>query len=218
MTLLQHVYALKNLLAHGAPSDDFSYSDRLIAHFLEVARARLIEEKIDKYHYISEQTLQSLCLTLAKSQFHNCCDGPQSDCLVLKSTTQVPKFLNSRWGSFMKVMDLEGRVIPDFNLTQNRFSEFALIQPETGWFMHDNYLYIVNNSFLEKVLLNALFDSPAEISDLNCPTSGDNCPDYLDTEFPIDPDLVDPMYRLAMTFLIESIKLPKDEEQNASDG
>ena len=114
MTLLEHVYAVKNLLAHGPAPDDFSYSNRLIAHFLKVARARLIQNKADKYSFISEQSYQSLCINLTKSNFHNCCEAPDSECQVLKSTIEIPRFLNSRMGNFLKVMDLEGRVIEEY--------------------------------------------------------------------------------------------------------
>lgn len=95
-SLLEHVYAVKGILSHGPSSDDFSFSDRLIAHFLQVARARLVEQKIDKYHFISEQTYQDWCVDLELSNFHNCCTGPNLDCKVLRSTIEVPKFLNSR--------------------------------------------------------------------------------------------------------------------------
>lgn len=133
MTLNVHVYAIKNLLSHGPVSDDFSYSNRLIAHFLQVSRANLIEKKADKYHFISDQSYQSLCVSLELSSFHNCCDKPDQDCKILKSTTPIPKFLNSRWGNFLKVLDLSGRVIPEYNLTQNRYSKYSLVgPPKTG--------------------------------------------------------------------------------------
>lgn len=96
MTALEHIYAIKNILSHGPTSDDFSYSDRLILHFLQVSRGILVEQKIDKYYYISEQTYQDWCATLELSSFHDCCNGPDLDCKVLKSTLPLPKFLNSR--------------------------------------------------------------------------------------------------------------------------
>jgi hypothetical protein len=217
MTLRQHVYAIANLLSQGPVSDDFSYSDRLIAHFLQVARARLLEQKADKYHYISEQSYQSLCLDLQLSSFHNCCDTAANDCKVLKSVTTVPKFLNSRWGNFLKVMDLSGEVIPEFGNTQSKYSVYALVTPTTGWFMHDNYLYVLNNKHLSKILLNALFDDPNEIHQFNCPTSGETCTEFMSEEFPIDSDLIDPMYRLTLEFLLQSRGLPIDTENNAKD-
>lgn len=97
MKLIEHIYAIKNLLAHGTASDDFSLSDRLIAHFLQVTRSRLIEQKIDKYYYISEQSYQDLCVDLTLATFHECCGTEEyDDCKIMKSTIQIPKFLNSR--------------------------------------------------------------------------------------------------------------------------
>lgn len=97
MKLIQHIYAIKNLLAHGPASDDFTLSDRLISHYLQVARARLIEQKIDRYYYISEQSYQDLCVDLALSTFHECCGTEEyDDCKIMKSIINIPKFLNSR--------------------------------------------------------------------------------------------------------------------------
>lgn len=218
MTLLQHVYAIKNLLSQGPVSDDFSYSNRLIAHFLQIARSKLLEDKANKYHFISEQSYQSLCLDLELSNFHNCCDTPDNDCKVLKSTTDIPKFLNSRWGNFLKVMDMSGEVIPEYNNTQSKYSVYALVQPTTGWFMHDNRLYVLNNKHLRKILLNALFDDPNQIHQLNCPTSGDNnCTDFMGEEFPVDSDLINDMYKMTLGFLLQSRQLPIDTENNAKD-
>lgn len=217
MNLIHHVSAVKNLIARGIPSDDFAFSDRLIAHFLGITRAKLIEQKIDKYHFISEQSYQSLCVSLEKSNFHNCCQEGDNDCQILKSVDEIPKFLNSRWGNFLKVMDLEGRVIPEISLTQSRFAEYALAPRIAGWFMHDNHIYVVHNKVIETILLNALFDDPAQIHELNCPTTGENCNDFMSEQFPIDPDLTDAMYKLTLEYLLKSYQLPNDIENNAKD-
>lgn len=217
MTLLEHVYAVKTVLAHGPAPAEFSFSDRLIAHYLEVARAKLVERKIDKYHFISEQTYQDWCVDLALSNFHDCCTGPSLDCKVLRSTIQVPKFLNSRWGNFLKVMDLSGRVLPEIRPTQNRLSQYAIVPLQEGWFMHNNYIFVVNSKVLEKILVNGLFNSPQEIHDLNCPSNNNNCPDFMDEVFPIDSDLVDDMYKITIENLMRSLSIPQDVENNRKD-
>lgn len=96
MKLIEHVYALRNILEQGVASSDAAYSLRLLAHFLNVSRSLLIEQKADKYHYISEQSFQSLCVPLEESSFHNCCNGPTTKCKILRSTTTLPKFLTTR--------------------------------------------------------------------------------------------------------------------------
>lgn len=83
--------------------------------------------------------------------------------------------------------------------------------------MHDNHLYVLNNKHLTKILLNALFDDPNEIHQLNCPTSDTACTEFMSEEFPVDSDLIDPMYRLTLEFLLQSRGLPIDTENNAKD-
>lgn len=115
-------------------------------------------------------------------------------------------------------MDLSGRVIPEFTQTQNRYAVYALNQPKTGWFLHDNHLYIVNNKVLDTVLLNALFDNPDDIHQENCATNSDgSCEDFMSQQFPIDSDLIDDMYKMTFETLVKSRMLPIDIENNAKD-
>lgn len=116
-------------------------------------------------------------------------------------------------------MDLSGYVIPELNMTQNRHSKYALAKPGTGWFMHNNHLYLLNATKIVKVLLNALYDNPEDIYTINCPGGhGANCcADYFSEEFPIDSDLVDPMYRLTIELLMQGMRMPIDTENNAKD-
>lgn len=221
MTLAQHIYAVKNILANGPTSDDTPFSERLVAHFLQITRAYLLERKADKYRYISDQSFQSVCLDLELGSFHNCCDLPDLECKVLKSTIKLPKLLNSKWGNFLKVMDLTGNIIPEFNITNNKFSKYGVLTHTNGtlgWFLHDGYIYIINNKILEKILVNALFTSSTEIQEINCANgTANNCNDYGAEEFPIDADLIDPMYKATIEYLVQSTRLPNDSENNARD-
>lgn len=217
MTLKEHVFAIRNLISKGPSSDDASYSMRFIAHLLNVARAILTEQKADKYSYISEQSFQSLCVNLELSTFHNCCTLDTVDCKVLKSVDPIPKFLNARWGDFAKVMTLVGEVLPKTTPTVNHYSAYTVTNnpPKTGWFIHDNHLYIINNKYLQMVLLNSLFDDPVQISTLNCAaTSTNNCPDWYDNEYPIDPDLVAPAYKLVLDNIYRTYGAPPQDTTN----
>lgn len=218
MKLIEHVYAIKNILSHGVPSEDFSFSNRLISHLLQSSRARLIKQKTDKYNFISDQSNQSLCVTLALSDYHDCCDVASFGCQILESVSDIPKFLTSRWGNLISVTTLDGVVIPEITVTQNKFAKYGLTKPTstTGWFMRNNKIFILNNIYLEKILLNAIFDNPDTIYSLNCNTStSSTCGDFMDQEFPVDSDLVDPMYRLTIELLIQSMKLPIDYEADS---
>lgn len=216
MKTQEHIYAIKNLMSHGMISDDFSYSNSLILHFLEVARAKLIEEKANKYFFISEQSFQSLCIDMEKGSFHNCCSGPEENCL-LKSKEELPKTISVRFGTFIKVMDLYGNVISQGSPTLNKYFKFSITGKKAPmWFIHDNRLYILNNNSLDKVLINGIFSTPSQPIETAC-TNGETalCVNYLDSEFPIDADLIDPMYKLTLTYL--SLQNNKDEKNDSTD-
>lgn len=221
MTLNSHVFAIRNLLSKGIASDDTQYSLRLLAQFLNIARAILTEQKADKYHYISEQSFQSLCVPLELGSFHNCCDYPNAPCKILKSVSPLPKFLNTRWGDFAKVMTLTGEVISKGSPTSTTYSTYTITNnpAKPSWFIHDNHLFIKSNLDLEVVLFNSLFDNPVEIGQLNCSSNTDTvCPDYMDEEYPIDPDLIEPAYKKVLEMLAYSARLPfKDSENDAKD-
>lgn len=217
MTLKEHVHAIRNIISKGSASDDSAYSLRLIAHFLNVARAILTEQKADKYTYLSEQSFQSLCVPLELSTFHNCCTISTVDCKVLKSVNPLPKFLNARWGDLAKVMTLVGEVISKSSPTSNKYSAYTISNnpAKPGWFIHDNHLYVINNKTLQTVLLNCLFDNPVEIEQLNCSANNNaSCPDWYDSEYPIDPDLVSPAYKLVLEMIFNSHRFPPQDTVN----
>lgn len=203
MTLREHVYAVKNVLAGGPASDDFKFDNRLIAHFLEVTRALLTEQKADKYIPISPQSFQSWCIHLEKSNYHNCCEAPSSACQLLRSTIKIPKFLTTRFGDLSKVTDLNGNTLSKTTPTIQKLSEFSITNrdPKPGYFIHDNYLYVVAADKLIMVLMDNVFLKPSEIAGYNCPSDTGNCPHPLDVEFPVDADLIAPMYEMTMKFI-----------------
>ena len=220
MTTREHVYAIKNIIAGGPAPDDFKFSNRLIAHFLQVTRALLIVQKANKYVPISQQSYQSWCVDLEKGSYHNCCDTPSSTCQLLKSTVEIPKFLNTRFGDLGKVTDLNGVPISKTSPTLQRFSKYSITNkdPKVGYFIHDNYLYIVANSSLKKVLFNNVFLDPSTIETMNCPAGDGLCPTPLDAEFPIDADLLAPLYELTLKYLGASNVQDYENDGRSPDG
>lgn len=215
MKLIEHVYAVKNLLSRGPASDDYAYSNALIAHYLGVVRAKLIERKIDKYHFISEQSYQDWCADLVPGNYHDCCGVEFPSCTILKSVYTIPNFLNSRWGNYVKVTDLVGDVIPQLDLTQLKYSKYGLVKVTTSYFIHNNHLFILSNNKLVKVLVNALYQNPEEVITANCNTSSGECVDYLDSDFPIDADLVSDLYALTLQML--SVPNLQDQKNDGKD-
>ncbi len=218
MKLLEHIYAVKNLVNKGVASDDARYSNALIAHLLKITRSKLIEMKADKYYFISDQSFQSLCVALELGTFHNCCEGPEVDenCYILKSTIPIPKVLNTRWGDFLKVTTLDGRTLSKTSITANSLAQYSITNktPKPGWFIHDGKLFLLNNKKIEMILINGLFSDPKEITDLNCAVGQGECPDLYSEEFPLDSDLIDAMYKMVIEYLMRGYTLPDDNEDN----
>lgn len=216
MTLIQHISAVRAIISNGLGSKDIAFSDRLIAHFLEVTRATLLERKADKYRHIADQSFQTVCLPLELGSFHNCCTVPDLECHILKSTIKIPKLLTARWGNFIQVMDYSGVVLSEYTLTNNKYAAHGIMKPSIGWFIHDGYLYVILNKKLKSVLLSGLFSSPTEIDNINCATGeATNCLDYGEAQFPIDEDLIEPMYKATLEFLIRGEQMVNDKENNA---
>ena len=215
MTTLEHIYAIKNIINRGIASDDSRISNRLILHFMNISRGMLLEQKLDKY--ISMQDFQSLCIDLAGGSYHNCCDIKiPTDCTILKSTIKLPQLLSARWGSFIKVTTLDGTILGETNITQSKNAKYSLTNnsPKTGWFIHDDYLYVINNTKLKKLLINGLWSNPESIAKYNCP---DNQPCFSDlTEYPISPDLIPAMYQMVLKFISTSYSFPEDNVSDAS--
>jgi len=204
MTLLEHIYAVKELISKGPSTRDFRYSDEVIKHFLITERANLLKNKINKYHHISNSNYQTICVDLEKSDISECCDTPI--CVVLKSKTKLPETVTARFGELMKVTDLVGNSISYLDATSNKYSKYALSPATIGYYIQNGYLIIILNTHLEKVLVTALFlDNSASCTE--------GCDPLAETFF-IDNDLVSSLY----TAVVQKLLLVNTKNDTKNDG
>jgi len=218
--LLQHVYFIQNILSKGVTSDDTRISNRLVAHALKQARSRLIKIKLDKSDYISESNYQKLCVPLELHTYHDCsCITDNNDCQILRSIAEIPKYLVAKWGPAIQVIYLNGRRVPMASMTSNEYAEFSLTNnpKKTGYFMEENYLYVLNNKKLNTILIKGIWEDPESVDDFNTAmcTNDNSCADYYTEDFPIDAELVFPMYQLAIELLGLSYQFPEDTRNDA---
>lgn len=214
-TFRHHIYFIKNILNKGVASDDVRINDRLIAHALKQSRTLLIKRKLERMENISDLNFQTFCLDLAPSTFHDCnCIPTVFDCQILKSIQEIPAYLVSSTKHFIELRYLQGRKIDKTSYSNFLFAQSSLASAETPtWFLYDKHVYVTNTLLLKKVLLRAIFEDPEIVIEENCENSAP-CTPY-DEEFPIDGDLVIPMYKLAIETLGLSYKFPEDNENNA---
>ena len=225
-TKLEHIYAIQNIINKGAKSDDARISNRLVEHFLNASRSILIKQKLDKYQPLSNYSYQSICIELEETANHNCpCVTEDLGCKVLKSKVDLPSEITKRWKSSMIVKFLDGRLIDKISKRSNEYSKYSLTKNTTalnteGWLIEDNKLVILNNpnNMLQIVTATAAWSDPGEVSDYgDCSTSttATTCIDERTAAYPIDPDLVIPMYKMTLELLGIAYKYPEDNENNA---
>lgn len=221
-TLSQHVYAVKNLLNNGVPSDDSRLSNRLITHFLKMSRSVLVKQKLDKYHTLSENNYITLCLPLELSQYNECKCGPADvNCKILKATCKLPKEINSNKRTSIQVQYIDGSIMDKTNITTNKLTKYSITQcnPNPGWLMNSRDLYVLNTKELPLVIVKGIWEDPEAISGFcgcNDSITEVPCYDINQDEFPIDSELVMPMYSMTLQFLQNSTTQPIDNENDST--
>lgn len=162
MTVKEHVDVLKELYYRGAASDDRRLSDKFFSRILYAVRNKLIKEKLDKGQSLSEDIYTTVCVDLINSPMHNCncADGA---CEYKRSIIKLPNVLNSKKGNTINIMNLNGEVIDSYGVDINQYQKYALNKKkETAWFYHNNYVFVINNTYVKKVMVKAIFTEEAK--------------------------------------------------------
>lgn len=223
-TLNEHVYAIKNILNKGIPSDDSRFSNRLIAHYLKQSRGLLIKRKLDKDKYISALNYQRVCVPLELVTYGDCecITDVFSNCKILRSTCTFPKIFTSKYKAALTVKAIDGTVLSETSITKDKLKTYSLSQqtPKLGWFIEDNRLHVLHSQTTPLVIAIALWEDPEAVSDF-CTCGGESgtgntpCYNTQNDEFPIDAELVLPMYEMTLKVFGLGMQYPEDNENNA---
>lgn len=226
MTRTEHIYAVQNVINRGPQTDDNRFSNRLIGHFMDVARGILIKRKQDKDQILAEDNFQAICMPLELTTFHDCSCVPNQNCLILKSKYQLPKQITSKSGSTLMVRLFDSTPIGMTSVSAQSRAEYSRIPQSSNplenlrFFIFNRYLYILGSTKLKGVLVFGLFEQPNNVADYNiCDEQGeessDPCYSIEADNYPIDIDLVMPMYDMVKQMIADSNKFPEDNENNA---
>ena len=225
MALLQeHIYHIKNVLSNGPVSDDFKISDEQVYFILKYARAKLIKDKFDKYHYINIANYQTIdCLKLELVPEINC-PCFTNDCKVLRSKCELPRVITGRNGLLIQgIYDLSGNVISETSKSKLQYYKYSKTkQNRVSYYILNNHLYIQNADRLKAVSITALFEDPLALSSGlgECNSCGDNgsCYDPYTMDFPLDLDLTTYLNKMTYEELYGiMMKIPQDNNNNAKD-
>lgn len=208
MTLREIIYGFKDFVGDSTHriSDDSGWSNRLLKHHFDIARAELIYQKRQrKPETITRHNEQTLpCVTLTRIDMNECPCLPASGCMFLKSTHPIPTPVNDL---IISVTSVTGNVRFDPLKWSNFYSKINSRIPAEGRAKYYTfkdigegvYLYVYNDQFMEAVSVTGIFEDPLDVRRFPvCDKEPDPICSPLDEEYVIDKDLIMPMYRSAL--------------------
>ena len=219
-TVNEHIYAIQNLVNKGAKSDDSAFSNRFILHLMNITRILLLKRKADKKQTFDPSDFQSFCMSLCEASWIDCPCLPDVDCPILKSKFKIPKALTSRTGLYLTVRFFSGREIGATTPSAVRYRQFSNTKAKkASWFIDNNYLYItgVPHNMLKAVYVTGIFIDPTDLVEITSCTDEVPCYDIMEDEYPISGELMDPMYKMVLEYLVTGMKFPDDLVNNAKD-
>jgi hypothetical protein len=136
---------------------------------------------------------------------------------VLKSIDNIPSFLNNT----AVVITITGDIINNSPVHVNKYSTYGLNKEKfTEWSISNKKLIInTDNKDLELVILKAIFTDPEELQKITtCESLGSNtiCK-KLDSDFSIDDDLVEELYRKVLFIIANNYNTKQDIKLNTLD-
>lgn len=170
------IYDILEIASSGGLASEFTISEEQIGEWVDQTRAQLISQKLNKKDDIHDSWVQTInCLELTSVDSSECCDV-DSGCYILRSNLRLPNTIDF-WkdNSIISVITAGGDIISKSNFLKSKYQKYNKFTKNIrSWYLKDGYLYIINDTFLELVSVNALFERPADLSAfVNC--SGETC-------------------------------------------
>lgn len=175
---------ITNIATSGQNPDDFRISPRQIYHWINEIRSMLISQAIQKRQDITDVWVQTLsCIKLIKIDKSECCLNI-SNCLVLRSEKKIPRTVEFDGDNLIiTVLGSEGKTISKYNKHSSRYSKYRkYTSNRTGWFLKDDYLWIINDNLIDNIVLYAIFEDPSDLNSYSC---CDKPCFTIDSEYPV---------------------------------
>lgn len=217
-TIREHVYAVQNIVNKGRKSDDAPFSNSLILHFMDLSRNLLLERKLNNRRFVSPFNYQEFCVPMCESSWVDCCGAPDLGCKILKSVSEIPDAIASKTQFYLKAYMFSGQEIGQTTFSVFKKRKWSLTKKnKAGWFISNKHLYVagIPDNLLASVWLKGVFEDPTQAAEFLICDPATDCTNTLDTEYPIEGELVDPMYRMVLQYLGVAMKFPIDDVNNA---
>lgn len=177
-------------------SDDNKLSERWVLFVLEKMRAQILYEDLKMRKPISEHNKQTISIPFVETDENFCdCEENRSVCKILRSRCSIPKIIDN---TIFDISSASGKiqfeVISPQNLKYKAESRISANKDKIYVFLRTlpdgQFLYLANSEFVDKAIIEALFEEPQKAKNFNCCENELPSCSPLDDEFYIDDRLI----------------------------
>lgn len=225
-TIQSHIDYIRQFIKQT--SDDSDYSDQFLYKCLVDKRATVIQQQYSKKKRLSDWNKQTFCVPLEIDGYADCQCLPNIGCKVLRSTTDIPNPISTKYTDIFEVMDISGNVkyYPSNKQKERAYKHSKTRFNKLGYEIYNSKLVIfIKDKQLanpsKTVLVRGIFEDPSELSEINIcdqfsgtPTTG-VCFDPKTDKFPLDASFNDQLYTLVLQKLGISMQFIEDRTNNA---
>lgn len=217
LSLNKIIADIRNIATSGSNPIEFKIEEKQIEFWINEVRSTLISQAISKRQDISDTWVQIIsCLDLELADQSECCIV-DTGCYVLKSVQKIPDTIET-WmdNTILKVTKPDGTIISKSNPFRSRYSSYAkYTKNKPEWYLRNGYLYVINETFLEKVNVWGVFENPADLFNFTS-CNGGSCFNYED-EYPCSLKMAEQITDIVLkTRVYPFLQLPADNRNDAA--
>ncbi len=211
------IYDLLEIASSGGLPSEFKISNEQILYWIEQTRSMLISQSLNKKDDINDSWIQYInCVELEQVDASTCC-LVDTGCYVLKSVQPIPSTIDTwkdNW--IVSVTTIDGSSISKSNPIRQKYQKYnQFTSSARGWYLKDDYLYVINDQLLSYVSIAGLFEFPSELANfIAC--DGEACWS-LDSPYPISLSLATQVTDIIVKTKVNPfMNYPMDQSNNAN--
>lgn len=201
-------------------SDDSVYTDEYLFFILNICRNDLIKKHLDQNRDLSPWLYQRFCIKLCPSTFIECnCEAFDFGCQIYRSDKPIPRPLWDGDTAIMNVSELYGSIVTPVRETSNRFVKYRKFKRKMHYLIGDvngdKYMFIMTTTTPPRYLkIEGVFYDPTSVAASACTDA--ECMRLQDSGFPIEPDKLNDLFKMAVDHLVNNMKMNEDRSNNSS--
>ena len=222
-TINTHISAIRALINKYGETDT-PYTDEFLYHIFSTASARLMRQRYGNNRKTNSWDVSYYCIALEKAQLADCINLPQ--CSVLRTKCKIPKPISGKYTDLIKVYTIDHREI-SFVVPESAYAlKFDdILKDNLAWSLINQHIVIWNGDIdkviPKAVLIGGYFEDPTEWAAIPCADETgldkDYCYNILQSAYPIDSDLVNAAYLIALETMGLAIKTPNDRRNDGNE-